>query len=71
LIKIEKMALKGLEINLGECSECNWKNIIKDRIKENPDYIPYGGRRKCIDNKNYKNCPGFIPIPDKIGLYSL
>ncbi|VVB77578.1 Uncharacterised protein [uncultured archaeon] len=54
--------MKTLEVSVGECKNCKWRIIIKDRITTNPDYIPYGNARKCAEDKNYKNCSGFMPI---------
>lgn len=46
----------------GECSTCRWKTIIQERIEANPNYVPYGSAKKCVDNKIYKNCAGYMPI---------
>ena len=58
----------AVQVNVGECKYCLWRIELKRRVAEDPNYVPHGGweqKKKCIENKNYKNCSGFMPNNNK------
>lgn len=60
---LEAIARDGTVIvKSGECNNCSWRPLLLKKLAQNPDYVPYGGIRPCMKNKNYRRgCAGYMP----------